>query len=92
MLYYTFEYSNGPVCTNSAGTCERALCECDREFAQAHAENVDVYNPDFSHIFAGFPAETICRKLSRDHFLTQYFLTVKFSTIFLAVKFNNKFF
>ena len=31
---------NGPVCRNEAGSCERALCECDKQFAQNHVAAV----------------------------------------------------
>ena len=63
MIWYNFEILNEPICTDSAGTCERALCECDKEFAKDHGEQAEIYNPDFSHIFAMFDYEEICRKL-----------------------------
>ena len=32
------------------GTCEQALCECDRQFALAHEAVTDVFNEDY-HLF-----------------------------------------
>lgn len=51
--------NNGPVCRNEAGSCERALCECDKQFAQNHVAVKDVFNEDY-HMFwgtAGFDAK-----------------------------------
>jgi len=51
--------NNGPVCRNNAGSCERALCECDKQFAKNHVAVKDVYNEDY-HMFwgtAGFDAK-----------------------------------
>lgn len=60
---YNFSINNGEaVCNDQSGTCARAVCECDAEFALAHSETVHDFNQDFSHIFAAFQFETICRK------------------------------
>ena len=50
------------TCSDAPGTCARALCECDAQFAQAHSAKSDLYNQDFSHVFSMFDATNICRK------------------------------
>ena len=62
LILYDFSMPDGPVCHDDAGTCGRALCECDRQFAQAHSAQINVYNQNFNHIFAQFSPEEICRK------------------------------
>jgi len=42
--------NNGPVCRDDAGTCGRALCECDKQFAKNHVAVKDVFNQDY-HMF-----------------------------------------
>lgn len=62
-VFYDFSIpADEAICHDTPGTCERALCECDRQFTKAHAEKSDVYNQDFNHIFAMFDYEGICRK------------------------------
>lgn len=36
--------------TLKVGTCEQALCECDRQFALAHEQATDVFTNDY-HLF-----------------------------------------
>ena len=59
---------NGITCLDGAGTCERNLCECDKEFAINHLTAESVYNRDFSNIYSGFPYQEICRKNPREIF------------------------
>lgn len=45
---YGLNSRNGPpTCNDNAGTCGRALCECDKMFAQNHVNSVDVFTTDF---------------------------------------------
>lgn len=52
-------------CENAAGTCARALCECDLDFAKKLTEDlVSVFNPDY-HLFystTGWNPEESCEK------------------------------
>ena len=38
------------MCHNSAGSCERHLCECDAMFAEEHVKKAHVFDADY-HIF-----------------------------------------
>ena len=44
--------SKGFCSANFESSCERALCECDQQFAQEHAQaaNQNIFNNDY-HIF-----------------------------------------
>lgn len=39
--------SNGASCGGDANTCQRAVCECDAEFAAAHAKNVNFFKSEY---------------------------------------------
>ena len=54
--------SRKAVCTDNAGTCARALCECDTTFAINHALSTDEYNQQYSHFYGRFQYQTVCRK------------------------------
>jgi len=48
---YRLRYDNGePVCKNQAGSCERALCECDAKFAREHVAQTGVFDNKY-HMF-----------------------------------------
>ena len=61
--YYSYKIRDqkaGLTCKNDAGSCARALCECDKQFAEAHAAVADQYDSQF-HIFnGGFVPEESC--------------------------------
>ena len=59
---YSMNGGNKATCNDSAGSCSRALCECDSTFALNHAAAKDEYNPQYSHYFAAFQYQTTCRK------------------------------
>lgn len=59
---YADDGEDGAYCTNREGSCARALCECDHEFAFQHNSRKDTYNSNFSHYYGGFNA-AVCRKL-----------------------------
>jgi hypothetical protein len=61
---YKVNMNNGPTCKDNAGTCERALCECDKLFAEEHVGAIHVYNDDFHRFYSttGFDADTDCLK------------------------------
>ena len=45
---YSYGTSNGMAyCTNDANTCERAVCECNLEFAEYHARAKDIFNENY---------------------------------------------
>ena len=62
LILFDLSMPDGPVCHGDAGTCDHALSECDREFAQAHSAQIDVYNQKFNKIFAQFSPKEICCK------------------------------
>lgn len=48
---YRMNYAGGePQCRNSANSCERSLCECDKQFAAAHNAVKDVFDRQY-HMF-----------------------------------------
>jgi hypothetical protein len=48
---YKYGYKNGDaVCRDDAGTCDRALCECDAKFAREHVGSKDVFDVKY-HMF-----------------------------------------
>ena len=49
----------------------RALCECDREFAKEHSDSVHLYDQNFNHIFALFDYEEQCRMFFKLNQLTE---------------------
>lgn len=52
-ISYTLEYTNGePVCGDQAGTCKRALCECDAEFAREHAGQTGVFDVKYHKFYS----------------------------------------
>jgi hypothetical protein len=56
---YKYGYKNGDaVCKDDAGTCDRALCECDAKFAREHQAETHVFSNEY-HMFwsttNGFP-------------------------------------
>merc|ERR1711953_334 len=54
--------SGAPVCKDAEGSCGRALCECDRQFAINHVAKKDVFNIDY-HMFwttTGFDSNIQC--------------------------------
>ena len=52
--FVSYEYDQNAqgdkVCKDSTNSCNRALCECDLQFAKAHAEKFQVFNVEF-HLF-----------------------------------------
>ncbi|CAG5110379.1 Oidioi.mRNA.OKI2018_I69.chr2.g4788.t1.cds [Oikopleura dioica] len=57
---YFFEVVENDIqCTSTVGSCNRALCECDLEFAKAHVAKIDVYDQKFT-LFNGFIAGMTC--------------------------------
>jgi len=50
-IQYRFGYAQGDIkCRDKGNTCERALCECDAQFARDHVAKKDVFDPSF-HLF-----------------------------------------
>merc|ERR1711994_281078 len=48
---YQYTVHNGDVtCKNTPDSCERALCECDAQFAQDHVAHTDEFDNKF-HMF-----------------------------------------
>ena len=59
--------SNGAACGGDANTCQRAVCECDAEFAAAHAKNVNYFKSDYYTLsYMGNEAEQ-CPWIPTDH-------------------------
>jgi len=60
---YSYGQKNGDkFCKDSANTCDRALCECDLQFAKNHVGQKDVFNADY-HLFwttTGFNPDDSC--------------------------------
>ena len=42
--------NNDVQCKNNPNSCERALCECDAQFARDHVAKKDVFDPQY-HLF-----------------------------------------
>ena len=52
---YRVSRSNGKTyCEDDANTCERAICECDVAFAEAHLAVKNVYDEQYRHVFGHF--------------------------------------
>ena len=50
-VQYKFTLKNNAVqCKNNPNSCERALCECDAQFARDHVVKKDVFDPQY-HLF-----------------------------------------
>lgn len=59
--YKVREQKQGIVCKDDDSSCERALCECDKMFAQAHAQAQSSYDEQY-HVFDGyFVPEDSCK-------------------------------
>lgn len=54
--------SGSPVCNDSADSCGRALCECDKKFAQEHVGAIDVYTDDYHRFYSSpeFDSDAMC--------------------------------
>lgn len=61
---FSINKSGNARCKSDAGSCERALCECDRQFAIDHAAATGVYTDDFHAFWApnGWDPEGQCMK------------------------------
>jgi len=61
---YGVNMNQAPKCKDAAGSCGRALCECDKLFAEEHVGAIHVYNSDYHRFYTttGFDAETDCPK------------------------------
>ena len=47
-IQYNFSLKNNNVqCKNNPNSCERALCECDAQFARDHVAKKDVFATSF---------------------------------------------
>jgi len=45
------------------GSCSRALCECDKQFAQEHSRKEHLWNSEFDGgSYGQFDSEAQCRK------------------------------
>ena len=50
-VQYRYGYRQGEVaCRDPANSCDRALCECDAQFAKAHNAAKDVFTNEY-HMF-----------------------------------------
>merc|ERR1739838_490444 len=60
---YDFNLAGGEAtCNDSAGSCERSLCECDAMFAKKHVEATDVYTDDYHIFYSTWDPETQCSR------------------------------
>lgn len=57
-------------CLDKDGSCQRALCECDLQFAVSHSAKAHFYNEEFSHIFSMFEHEAICPNICQNDSFT----------------------
>ena len=62
---YSTEESDSLRCTDSAGSCEKALCECDKHFAESHASEAENYDHGFNQISGGFKYLQVCREYKK---------------------------
>merc|ERR1712113_636245 len=53
------------VCKDQTGSCKRALCECDAQFAKDIYIQRQHYTKDFHHRYGGFDAAKQCKSVSR---------------------------
>ena len=59
-MNYNFDFINDEVvCSDPAGTCPRAICECDKDMITGLREFLDIYDPAY-HAFQGFDFMTQC--------------------------------
>jgi len=49
------EKNNEKFCRNAEDTCDRALCECDLQFAKNHVGAKDVFNEDYHMFWSTLP-------------------------------------
>ena len=64
-VQYKYGIKGGQVkCRNKDNSCDRALCECDRQFAIAHASARQVYTNDYHAFWSelGWDPEGQCQK------------------------------
>lgn len=64
---YDFEITedNDVICTNSKGTCQHAICECDRHTILGFKRFIDIYSPEF-HAINGFEMTKDCLVKPKD--------------------------
>jgi len=64
---YNFDIVNDEVvCTDPAGTCPNAICQCDKDMITGFKEFLDVYNPSYSAFQGGFDSMTQCELKPKD--------------------------
>jgi len=61
-VQYSVNMNRGIKCRGSAGSCDRALCECDKMFAEEHVAAKHVYSNDYHRFWSttGFDADIDC--------------------------------
>jgi len=58
--YRIRKQGSGLSCKDNSGTCKRALCECDKMFAELHAAVADQYDQQFHTFDGGFETADEC--------------------------------
>ena len=58
---YDFSVTDDQVqCEDQAGSCHKAICACDRQFAEAHKQALHVFNDDFHMFLGGWDPSSQC--------------------------------
>ena len=58
---YNFDIVDDEVqCTDPAGTCPNAICQCDKDMITGFKDFLDIYNPSYSAFAGGFDSMTQC--------------------------------
>ena len=53
---YNYGVENGHMtCSDTPGSCDRAICECDLKFAQDHVTQTHVFDADFHYFWSTVP-------------------------------------
>ena len=60
---YDFSTGRGQLqCEDRLGTCHRAICACDRQFAEAHEQTAQVFSLDFHMLLGGWDPNSQCMR------------------------------
>lgn len=59
---YRFGKNKELKCKNNPDTCERSICECDKQFAQAHAAAFSSFNSEYQLFYSNWDPENDCKR------------------------------
>ena len=67
MTLFQFEITadDEVICKDPEGTCQNAICQCDKGTILGFKEFIDIYNPNY-HAFLGFENTNECEIKPKD--------------------------